>query len=97
MTHVDHFGNLITDVPTGWLPKGTRRIVARWAGRSRTVPIVRSYEEAGRGRVAALGSSFGTLEVALGEGRAADRLRLRAGDPVRFRWSHETVSKRRTR
>jgi S-adenosyl-L-methionine hydrolase (adenosine-forming) len=86
VVHVDHFGNLITDVPSGWVPAGTRQFQFASGRRRRTVPWVTSYEEAGPGRLAALGSSFGTVELAVGEGSAADRLGTQAGASVRFGW-----------
>jgi S-adenosyl-L-methionine hydrolase (adenosine-forming) len=80
VVHVDRFGNAITDVPTDWLPRGARSVRVEVGRRRWLVPRAASYEAAGRGRLAVLGSSFGTLEVAVGEGRAADRLAVAAGD-----------------
>lgn len=84
--HVDHFGNLVSNVPTEWVPSGTHALQVR-IGRSRFVRLPRSssYEALGPGRPGILGSSFGTLELAVAEGRAADRFRARAGTPLRFR------------
>ncbi len=86
VVHVDRFGNLVTDVPTDWVPRQARRLTFVLGRRRLEVPFVRSYEAAGRGRLAALGSSFGTLELAVAEGQAARRLRVRAGQPCRWRW-----------
>ncbi len=71
VVHVDRFGNLITNVPTGWLSAGTGRIRLTVGRRARTVPRVESYEALGPGGVGVLGSSFGTLEVAAREASAA--------------------------
>jgi len=84
VVHVDRFGNLITDVPTSWVPRGRGAVRVRVGERLRRLPFVTSYEDGGRGHLVVLGSSFGTLEVAVVEGRASDRLRARVGTPVRF-------------
>ncbi len=86
VVHVDRFGNLITDIPTGWVPVGLRRVEVAIGRLRRDVPWVASYEAAGPGRLAALGSSFGTLELAVAEGNAARRLGVRVGVRVRWRW-----------
>lgn len=83
VVHVDRFGNLITNLPSEWWPRTTpRRDLKVGARRLRAVPFATSYEALGRGNVGVLGSSFGLLEVAVGEGRASDRLSARPGTPV---------------
>ena len=85
--HVDRFGNLITNLPSGWVPTDTRRLEFRIErGRFRSVPWATSYEAIGRGRVGTLASSFGTVEVAVVEGSAADRFHVRAGARIEVRW-----------
>jgi S-adenosyl-L-methionine hydrolase (adenosine-forming) len=85
--HRDRFGNLISNVPTEWVPDGTRRLTVRRAGaNARVVPFVRAYETLGRGRLGVLGSSFGLLEVAVGEGDAARRLRAAVGTRLAVAW-----------
>ena len=87
VVHRDSFGNLITNVPTSWVEPTRRTIgVAVGRGRKRLVPWVHSYEEIRRGRLGALGSSFGTVELAVAEGRADRRCRARAGTSVRLTW-----------
>jgi len=93
VVHVDRFGNLITDVRTEWVPSSATRIEVRLGRRKLSVPWVRSYEAGARGRPVALGSSFGSLEVAIPCGRAADRLGASVGTRVRFAWRE---SRRRT-
>ncbi len=77
---VDHFGNLITNIPAELLPEaGPAKLsveshpVLRW---------VRSYGEAAPGELVALLSSSGLLEVAVVQGSAAARLDLRRGAKV---------------
>lgn len=84
VVHVDRFGNLISNLPTEWLPPiGLRARVRLGTSAWRTVPSVRTYEEiAALGRVALLGSSFGTVEVSVREGSAAETLRAGVGSRV---------------
>jgi len=87
VVHVDHFGNLISNVPSEWIaPSALRLSVAIGGRRSSRVPWVRSYEALGRGRLGTLGSSFGTVEVAVAEGSASVRLRARTGSRLEFQW-----------
>lgn len=86
VAHIDRFGNVITDVPSDWVPSGVASLDVRVGRTSRRLPRVTSYEAAGHGRAAVLGSSFGTLEIAVAGGRAADPLRAVVGAPVAFRW-----------
>ena len=86
VAHVDRFGNLITDVPTDWVPPGTVALDVTIGRAHARVPFVTSYEHAGPGRAVALGSSFGTLELAVTLGRASDRWRVSVGSRLTFRW-----------
>jgi S-adenosyl-L-methionine hydrolase (adenosine-forming) len=93
VVHVDHFGNLISNVPSGWIPSTAPTLtVSLGTRRGVRVPWVRSYESLGRGRLGTLGSSFGTAEVAVAEGSAADRLHAHAGTSVEFRWGRGGVA-----
>ncbi|HET9930517.1 MAG TPA: SAM-dependent chlorinase/fluorinase, partial [Polyangiaceae bacterium] len=69
---VDHFGNLITDLPAKWLQGGFVRVEAS----GRTLEIVATYSEAEVGECVALVSSFETLEIAVRNGNAAVALGL---------------------
>jgi S-adenosyl-L-methionine hydrolase (adenosine-forming) len=83
VVHVDRFGNLLTNIPTDWVVPAPREVTVRLgSGAPRRVPWSSSYEAIGRGRLGALGSSFGTVEVAVAQGRADRRCRARAGTPV---------------
>jgi S-adenosyl-L-methionine hydrolase (adenosine-forming) len=87
LLHRDRFGNLISNVPSEWVPEGTERLSLRLGRRSvRSVPFVRSYEALGRGRLGLLGSSFGLLEVAVGEGDASRRLGATVGARLALTW-----------
>lgn len=82
IVHVDRFGNLITDLPTEWIAPGTERVSVTLARTRRMVPWVSHYEAVPLRSVGALGSSFGTIELFVRQGRAADRLRAGAGSSV---------------
>lgn len=83
--HIDRFGNLITNIPSTWVPRATKELRIRLGRRvHRTVPWVRSYEMLGRGVLGALGSSFGRIELAVAEGNASRRVRARISDAVAF-------------
>jgi len=77
--HVDHFGNLITNVKGEDLPPGALTIEV--AGK-RILGLSRTYGE-GEGLLALIDSS-GYLEIALKEGSARARLGARVGDEVKI-------------
>ncbi|MGB6500386.1 MAG: SAM-dependent chlorinase/fluorinase [Thermoplasmata archaeon] len=84
--HVDRFGNLITNIPSRWVGPKVERIVLR-VGRRRIVGAWgTSYEALGRGSIGSLGSSFGTIEIARGQGNAARALGARPGASIEARW-----------
>ncbi len=94
--HADRFGNLITNVPTEWVPGGVARVRLSVGGRrERTVPWVRSYESLGRSRLGALGSSFGLVEIAVAEGDASRRLDASVGTHFLLRWPRSPPVRRR--
>jgi S-adenosyl-L-methionine hydrolase (adenosine-forming) len=90
VVHVDHFGNLISNIPTEWVPARTHRLrVQLGSVRPRWLPWSTSYEEIGSRREGLLGSSFGTIEIAVAEGRAAERFRARVGSRLRLAWDRK--------
>ena len=81
--HVDHFGNLITNLPVRLLPR------LRAGGHidcSGTVVhrIINTYAEEAPGSLVALAGSQGFLEIAVVEGRADQRLAAGRGTAVRL-------------
>jgi S-adenosylmethionine hydrolase len=82
---IDHFGNLITNIPADRVRTPDVLAVGeqtfnggfRW---------VRTYAEADAGALVALASSRGVLEVAVVRGSAARRLRATVGTPVTVGW-----------
>lgn len=75
---VDHFGNLITDLPGAWLERGDRSVLIG----GRRLRRVATYSEAAEGECVALTSSFGLIEVAARNQSAARLLGAGEGTPV---------------
>ena len=82
VTHVDHLGNLITDIPGGWVGEG------RWCfeivGR-RINQFGTTYGDAAVGQLLILISGAGTLEIVARDGNAAALLGVGVGDATFLR------------
>jgi S-adenosylmethionine hydrolase len=61
--HVDHFGNLISDLPA-------REVGSYVLFEARRVPVLRTYEDVPPGEILAYVGSAGTIEIAIRNGRA---------------------------
>lgn len=84
---IDHFGNLVTNIPGSAItpPLDLLRVgKARFRRRCRWV---RTYAEAKAGALVVLVSSYGLVEVAIVQGDAARKLGARVGTPVEI-WDH---------
>lgn len=75
---VDRFGNLVTNVPGGWIDGHERVEVG-----GRAVELMTSYGFAPPGGLLAVVNSDGRLEIAVRDGSAAEALAIGAGAPVR--------------
>lgn len=81
VAHVDRFGNLITDIPASWVAPSALTEIGGFG-----ISGVRSgYTSVESGRLVALIGSAGTLEIAVRDGSAADRLAVSRGVPVSVR------------
>ncbi len=84
VVHVDHFGNLITDLPEeDVLADGTLQTIevgVSVAGRH--VPLVRTYSDVAPGQLLAYVGSAGTIEIAVRDGRADRELNVPRGTLV---------------
>jgi S-adenosylmethionine hydrolase len=81
VVHVDRFGNLVTDIPTAWLPAGALRAeVGEGAATARAT----HYRELPAGEAGVLPGSLGTLELALDGESLARRWGVGRGTPVRI-------------
>lgn len=81
VVHVDRFGNLITNVPSAWLPE---RPVVEIAGAEVRV-LGRSFADVRRGELVLIRGSGGMLEVAAREASASVRLGVGRGEPLTVR------------
>lgn len=79
---VDHFGNLITNIPAAWIA-ALRQPTVSVAGRQ--LPLTARYSDTPEGAPLALVNAFGLLEVAVNRGRAEEFLALGAGSPIEVR------------
>jgi S-adenosylmethionine hydrolase len=82
---VDHFGNLITNIPAKVIARPPRQLFVG----GRACPEFawgRSYSDAEPGALIALISSGAFVEVAVAQGNAARRLGVGVGEPVHLKW-----------
>ncbi len=77
--YIDHFGNLVTNLPLPSLPE----VVSLQLGDTSVPgPVCRSYAERDRGELLLVGGSSGLLEVAVNQGNACSQLGVRRGDAL---------------
>ncbi len=84
VAHVDRFGNLVTNVPSAWTSATSGAVRVRLGRRVLVARLARGYDEATSGAPVVVRSSFGTLELALAQRRAADVYRAQVGTKVEF-------------
>lgn len=80
--HVDHFGNLITNIPRNLLGDPDWALANIRIGTRHHTRIRRTYTDADPGETLALFSSANTLEIAINSGNAALMLRSHRGTKV---------------
>lgn len=78
VVHVDRFGNLVTDVPSEWLPEDPVAEI----GEHRVRGLAGSFAAVDRGEPVLIRGSAGTLEVCVREGRASETLGAGRGAEV---------------
>ena len=80
VVHIDRFGNLVTNIPAAWLPKGPVSVLvdAKHTVRRRA----RSYEQLVTGVPGIVVGSLGTLELSLKQDSLAARWGARRGARV---------------
>lgn len=81
IVHLDHFGNLISNIPAEWLGGGCWQ--CEIAGQRIEGPRA-TYADVQPGQPVLLVSSSGTAEIAVREGHAARQLGIRVGAQVRL-------------
>ncbi|MFN8475951.1 MAG: SAM-dependent chlorinase/fluorinase [Anaerolineae bacterium] len=82
--HVDHFGNLITNIPGSGVVTGTWQ--AEVAGV--TMPVARTFADVAVGELLAYVGSSGLVEIAVRDGSAAARLEASVEAPVKLRYAN---------
>jgi S-adenosyl-L-methionine hydrolase (adenosine-forming) len=75
IVHVDHYGNLISDLPAA--EAGGAVAIA-----GRTLPLVTTYDDVASGQLLAYVGSAGTVEIAVRDGRADNLLEAPRGTAV---------------
>jgi S-adenosyl-L-methionine hydrolase (adenosine-forming) len=78
VVHIDHYGNLITDLPK---QEATDAVVVA-KHRQRAIRMVRTYESVEPGELLAYIGSAGTVEIAVRDGRARSLLAVERGELV---------------
>lgn len=81
VVHVDRFGNLVTDIPSEWLPDEPVAEVGDYEIRE----TGRSFAAVESGAPVLIRGSGGTLEVCVRDGRAAEVLGIGRGEAVDVR------------
>lgn len=76
--YVDHFGNLVTNIPAAEVEGESWSVVAA----ERIIPASKTYSERAWGEVVALIGSHGWVEIAVNGGSAQSQLQLDWGTPV---------------
>ncbi|MEM9555872.1 MAG: SAM-dependent chlorinase/fluorinase [Acidobacteriota bacterium] len=100
IVHIDHFGNLISDIPVCWLNdpvSGERRLLEIAVGGQSTDLWVDHYLQIPEGRAAALAGSLGTLELSLNGDDLARHWRIERGMRVRVRRGADAAAPTRGR
>ncbi|HEY0511276.1 MAG TPA: SAM-dependent chlorinase/fluorinase [Thermoanaerobaculia bacterium] len=85
--HIDRYGNLVTDIPAGWLPAGPCRAEVGGSAACATSRRVTHYAEIPAGEAAMLAGSLGTLELSLNGEDLARRWSVARGAAVELTWN----------
>jgi S-adenosylmethionine hydrolase len=78
VAHIDRFGNLITDIPIEWIDGNWRFAV----GSKEVGTLRRTYSDVGSRKPVVVPGSMGTVEIAVRDASAAEKLGAARGDPV---------------
>ncbi|NPV74768.1 MAG: SAM-dependent chlorinase/fluorinase [Anaerolineae bacterium] len=82
--HMDHFGNLSTNIPQSLLPAQARDLRIR-LGEVEIRGLKRAFGEGKPGELVALVDSAGQLSICVVNGSAAERLNSKIGDVIEIR------------
>jgi S-adenosyl-L-methionine hydrolase (adenosine-forming) len=93
VVHVDLYGNLVTNIPAGWLPGDPGGHCRFAVGPCSTATFVTHYAEIPAGEPAALPGSLGTIELSLNGAPLAQRWGVSRGAPVEVTWRPPVTAK----
>lgn len=82
--HVDHFGNAITNIDSESLKRLDKQSATVLVKNRVRCPLANHFEAVPKGKPVALPGSSGLLEIAINQGSAVHKLRLKCGTPVRL-------------
>jgi S-adenosyl-L-methionine hydrolase (adenosine-forming) len=85
--YVDHYGNALTGLRAGAVPRGARLDIA-----ATDVSYVRVFSDAPGGQAFWYENSIGLVEIAVSRGSAATQLGVRVGDPVHVTGASESAT-----
>ena len=83
--HVDHFGNVVTNIPIAEFPQLETQPFEVNVGFRSVGKLARSYAEMPQGQLCAIVGSSGYLEISVNQDSAAKILGCEAGAPVELR------------
>ena len=79
--HIDHFGNIITNISQKDLPQN-RVLNVKFPGVLQNISFDKTYSKVKPNEPLALIGSHGFLEIALNQGNAAEKFQAKAGDKI---------------
>jgi S-adenosylmethionine hydrolase len=92
IVHVDHYGNIATNIPAHWLSEGAvglgEILVVIVGDRRWPAQRAKTYADVAPGELLVLASAEGTVEVARNRASAGERLAAKAGDVIRIEPHH---------
>ena len=77
--YIDHYGNVVSGMRAGEVDQDAVITVGETL-----IPRARTFADVALGHAFWYENAFGLLEIAVNQGNAAEKLRLRPGDPLRF-------------
>ena len=78
--YLDHFGNLITNIPGALVESKSWQIIIK----NREINSHRTYSDVNTGKAVTLIGSHGWVEIAVNSGNAAEQFKLREKEPIQI-------------
>ncbi len=78
IVHIDHFGNIITNIPS----LGRKKYSIKTKKLSTTLPFFSTYDEAPSERLFFIEGSSHTLEISIKSGKASEKIKLSIGEKI---------------